>query len=202
MKQLKNVTGSKCACAAASAERRGGRRRGKEKTQEFKIPSSSSSSSDRATARPPARGRTSRRTASPRTILRSYRVRHARRRCPVAPRREGTSPNLAAQSLLRDVIRLVSRSGRPYLLLLRLAYLRIAHFAVSSCGGGGGEAAEAEDHPRLIPQKLWLFCQRSVRRAPQNEVAAKNREHDLAVFLCSLGRARERGREREEGKRF
>ena len=48
------------------------------------------------------------------------------------------------------------------------------------------EGGRREDHPRLIPQKLW-FCQKvsasktPEMRAENGGVAARNREHDLAV---------------------
>ena len=61
MKQLKNVTGPKCALSTRCLRGRptAEKEEGKEKTQEFKIP---------VARRPPPRGRTLRRTTLPRTI--------------------------------------------------------------------------------------------------------------------------------------
>ena len=91
MKQLKNVTGPKCALPTRCLRGRPTaeeEEEGKEKTQEFKIPV--------ARRPPPARGRTLRRTTLPRTI-RDYGV---DLRAPAAF--DEAFPPTSSSSLLHD----------------------------------------------------------------------------------------------------
>ena len=127
MKQLKNVTGSKCALHLNVAAE------GKEKTQEFKIP-----------VRPEGVL-----CAVPLQSYAQYVVTGS-----VGVNRnpgEQSSPNLIPRTLPGSVIQLVSprtvhisssSSSQP-----RLAYLRIAHFAVRAEGGEEGKRRR----PKIIP---------------------------------------------------